>query len=363
MKIAIFHELYQGGARIAVNEISIRLKSKHVVDLYVVGDEKDMKEDINFTNIYFYLFKTKKWNGGNWRVKIYKDTVELYKLYNLHKKIANTINKKKYDIVFIHPSQFTQAPFILRFISAKKIYYCQEMLRIGYESEFKIEKKLSIIKKNYEKFNRLIRKKIDEKNMEFSDKIMANSSNTQNNIRSIYNLNSEVFYLGVDTDFFKPSEVKKNYDILYLGARDDTDGYNLLRKSINTMKRKLKVKMHITNEGWIKKEELIDLYLRSRIVVCLAYNEPFGLIPLEAMACGVPVIAVNEGGYKESIVNEKTGYLIKRDKKILANTVEQILGDGILLNKLGAASRKHVVENWTWEKSVAKIENYFNQLS
>ena len=94
MKIAVFHELHSGGALRAVDEFVKGLKKDHQVDLYTTD---------NFT--------PKKWNGGNWKLKLYKDTVELYKLFKLHRKIAQEINEKEYDIVFIHPSQFTQRSF------------------------------------------------------------------------------------------------------------------------------------------------------------------------------------------------------------------------------------------------------------
>ena len=54
MKIAVFHELNQGGARRTVNEFTKRLREKHIVDLYIVDSEKNLEELPFFTNIFFY---------------------------------------------------------------------------------------------------------------------------------------------------------------------------------------------------------------------------------------------------------------------------------------------------------------------
>src|SRR6266566_1471158 len=109
MKIAIFHELHAGGARRAANEYARCLKKNNTVDLYIIDKEKNNKENTYYSAISFYIFIPKKWQGKNWKVRIYKDTLELVKLYKLHKKIAQIINQKNYDVVLVFPSQFTQA--------------------------------------------------------------------------------------------------------------------------------------------------------------------------------------------------------------------------------------------------------------
>jgi len=104
MRIAIFHELHSGGARRAVNEMAKRLKNKHVVDLYIVDEIEDIEEKKFFSKIYFYKFNSKEWAGGDWKTRLYKDTLELYNVYKLHKRIVRIINSRKYDIVLVYPS-------------------------------------------------------------------------------------------------------------------------------------------------------------------------------------------------------------------------------------------------------------------
>ncbi len=122
------------------------------------------------------------------------------------------------------------------------------------------------------------------------------------------------------------------------------------------------VKVLAIEEEWISDDKkLRDLYQSSKIAVCFAYNEPFGLIPLEAMACGVPIVAVNEAGYKETVVNEKTGFLVPRNPKIVAKKLDLLLSKPNIALKMGENGRKEVLKKWKWEKSAERIEQVFKE--
>ena len=62
----------------------------------------------------------------------------------------------------------------------------------------------------------------------------------------------------------------------------------------------------------ISDEELVLLYNKAKMVVYAPYCEPFGLVPLESMSCGTPVVGVGDGGVKETVINGKTGILTGR---------------------------------------------------
>ncbi|MEK7571936.1 MAG: glycosyltransferase family 4 protein [Patescibacteria group bacterium] len=359
MRIAIFHELQQGGARRAVNEFAKELQKKHTVDLYIVDIKEDSAERAFFHQVHLYPFTPKDWRGGNWRLKLYKDTLELMKLYQLHKKMAADINNGEYDVAFIHPSQYTQAPFILRFLKTRKVYYCEEPLRLVYESQFEIPKNIPLIKKIYEKFNRLLRKRIDRENLKKADMVITNSKYTKKRIEEAYKIKSVVSYLGVDTHLFRPLAQKKEYDILFIGAKTEDDGYILLREIEGELPREISIKKHIIGEDWIEDEtQFVKLYNKAKLVVCLSHDDPFGLIPLEAMACGIPVVAVNEGGYLETILHNNTGYLLPRNGSIIAKKITSLLRNEAITKQLGRNAREHVVENWTMEKSTKQIERH-----
>lgn len=357
MRIAVFHELHNGGARRAVNEFSKRLKVQHEVDLYIVDEAEKRLEKKFFNKIFFYKFASKKWKGGDWKRKLYKDTIELYKLKKHHKTIADEINKNNYDVAFIHPSKYTQAPFILRFLKIPKVYYCEETLRMAYEFQFKLTKNLSFYKRIYDRLTRFVRKKIDHANISNADLVLANSRFTQKNIKKAYGIGSKVLCLGVDTNFFKPEKQKKDIDVLYIGAKDETDGFSLLNDALKFVSKRINTKFHITYDHWISDSELKKLYNSAKIVVCLAQDEPFGLVPLETGACSVPVIVLNSGGYKETVIDNKTGFFVSQNPKDLAKKIGVLLSSEKGRARMGDEARKHVISNWTWEKSSKKLMN------
>ena len=86
--------------------------------------------------------------------------------------------------------------------------------------------------------------------------------------------------------------------------------------------------------SWISEKELIDLYANCKGFLTTSIDEDFGMTPVEAMAAGKPAIAPNEGGYKETIINEETGILINDiNENKLAQAVKN-LGKKINKNPL-----------------------------
>lgn len=362
MKIAFFHELLPySGARKTVEEYGKILNKNHKIDLYYVDQEKDEKVEKLFNKVYFFQFKEKKWSGGNWRLKLYKDTLELAKLYLLHKKIGKIINERKYDFVFVNPSKFTQAPFILRFLKEKSVYYCQEPLRIIYDEKISKLENLSTLKKLYEKINREKRKHIDLSNVNKTNLILCNSEFSKKNIKAAYGLKAFVCYLGVNTSFFKPESLKKQTDLLFIGDKSEIEGYDLLKKTLKLFKKSPKVKMLLGEDRILTDEQLVKEYNKTKITLVLSRNEPFGLIPIESMACGVPVVALNEGGLRESVVNGETGYLVGANERKIKNKIGLLLENEILRKKISKNSRNWILEKFTWEKSAERFMNIIKQ--
>jgi glycosyltransferase involved in cell wall biosynthesis len=92
------------------------------------------------------------------------------------------------------------------------------------------------------------------------------------------------------------------------------------------------------------------------MTVCAARLEPFGLTPIESMGCGTPVVAINEAGYRESVVDGITGLLVEPDPASIAKGIARLAGDPELLTVLGAAGRADVVERWTWKRSADQLQ-------
>lgn len=352
MKIAMFHELPSGGAKKVAIEYGKQLKKEYIVDLYYVGEYEDKKQEQCFSHVFFYKFIPTVWKGKNWKNRLYKDTLELFFLRELHKKIASIIDKQKYAAVIVHPSVYTQAPFLLQFLQTKKIYFCQEPLRMVYDPYLK-NNHGKYPKKIYEILQKKIRTYIDRNNLVNADQILTNSVYTRHMIKQSYRKAATVCYLGVDTAFYKPQKVKKTIDLLFIGEKEAIDGYDLLLE-VKTLLPKSTVLQIISRNEDTKKisdEELVTILNKSRILLCFSHNEPFGLTVLEAMACSIPVIGINEGGYKETILHKKTGYLVERDPNQIAATISQLLHNKGLQTSFGKKAREAVLAKWTWKQS------------
>lgn len=107
---------------------------------------------------------------------------------------------------------------------------------------------------------------------------------------------------------------------------------------------------------WVKNvEEYYPLF--DVLVVPSIFEEPFGLVNIEAMASEVPVIATEAGGIVEIVVNNETGYLVpKNSPEHIADRIKKIILDKDLAEKMGKAGRKRVEKHFDIKKNAKKIE-------
>ncbi len=92
-------------------------------------------------------------------------------------------------------------------------------------------------------------------------------------------------------------------------------------------------------------------------------SEGFSNTILESMASGVPVVATNVGGNPEAIMNGKTGFLVPpANDSAIADAVVRILKDKKLTKSMGLCAKKHVEENFSMEKMMARVENFYDSL-
>ncbi|HEY7650338.1 MAG TPA: glycogen synthase [Methylomirabilota bacterium] len=118
------------------------------------------------------------------------------------------------------------------------------------------------------------------------------------------------------------------------------------------------------NVVWINEmvavEEVVQLYSHAAVFVCPSVYEPFGLINLEAMACGTPVVASAVGGILEVVENGVTGLLVPPGRPDqLAQALNRVLGDRALAQGLGQAGRRRVEERFSWASVAERTERVY----
>lgn len=105
--------------------------------------------------------------------------------------------------------------------------------------------------------------------------------------------------------------------------------------------------------------------LRSAdVVACTPWYEPFGIVPLEAMACGVPVVATAVGGIRDTVVDGATGRLVPpKDPDALGEAVAALLRDGRRGRTLGEAGGERARARYSWDRVAADTERIYERLS
>jgi glycosyltransferase involved in cell wall biosynthesis len=397
MRIALFHDLPSGGAKRAVYECTRKLASSHRIDVYTLSEANhtfcDIRPLVKSHKIFDFtprrLFKS-PWGRLN-QLQRWRD---LRQLYQLARRIADEIDSKGYDVVFAQPCMWSQAPLVLLHLRTPAVYYCQEPPRAIYESSSRVDKSSAPLRKMLDRVDPLIHlyrsmsRQLDWEATRKARVVLVNSRFMGESVSRIYGLVPQVSYLGVDTDVFRPLPGVKRQDyVLSVGAIAPHKGFDFLIsslarlhtsrrpslklvgnvqvegqcQSLHALAERLQVNMSI--EVGIDQETIVRRYNEAALVTYAPHNEPFGLVPLEAMACGTPVVGVAEGGVPETIIDGVTGRLVSRDPNEFARTIEELLCDTGRRKLMGEQGAKHVQESWTWDAAVNRVEQYLMKVT
>ncbi|HEY7041477.1 MAG TPA: glycogen synthase [Methylomirabilota bacterium] len=109
-------------------------------------------------------------------------------------------------------------------------------------------------------------------------------------------------------------------------------------------------------------EEVVQIYSHAAVFVCPSIYEPFGIINLEAMACGTPVVASRVGGIPEVVVDGETGWLVEPgDSGALARALRTALADPQRARRMGEAGRRRVEAHFSWDRIAALTMDVYQQ--
>ncbi len=149
---------------------------------------------------------------------------------------------------------------------------------------------------------------------------ISNSEEVKRRIWKFYRRESTIIYPPIDLP--QPIRVKKENFYLIVSRLVGGKGIELGIKAAKKYGFKLKIvgagssRQQLSSLGGqaeflgqVDDQELVKLYSRAKAFLALSKDEDFGITPVEAMACGTPVIAFNGGGYRETVIDGKTGIL------------------------------------------------------
>jgi glycosyltransferase involved in cell wall biosynthesis len=139
---------------------------------------------------------------------------------------------------------------------------------------------------------------------------------------------------------------------------DDTDARRLLATA-----QAHGVSERVKLLGRVSRSDLPALIRSSDAVICVPWYEPFGIVPLEAMACGVPVVASTVGGLVDTVVDGVTGiHVPPRDPPRLASALRRLLADPRLMSSLGAAGVQRVQRRYRWDRVAASTRSVYQEV-
>ncbi|MEW9872047.1 glycosyltransferase [Arthrobacter sp. HS15c] len=116
----------------------------------------------------------------------------------------------------------------------------------------------------------------------------------------------------------------------------------------------------VTLAGQVPREAMPGIFRSADAVVCTPWYEPFGIVPLEAMACGVPVVAAAVGGLQDTVLDHGTGlHVPPRDPEAIANALAVLLGNPDLRAELGAAGQARARARYSWDRVAAETEKAY----
>jgi glycosyltransferase involved in cell wall biosynthesis len=121
---------------------------------------------------------------------------------------------------------------------------------------------------------------------------------------------------------------------------------------------------HVTFVGRRGRAQLREFYAAADVFVTTPWYEPFGITPIEAMACARPVIGADVGGIRYTVVDGKTGFLVPpRDPDALADRLSRIARDPALGERLGQAGLERVHASFTWARVARMLEEVYRRVA
>ena len=300
-------------------------------------------------------------------------------LKKISKLLHNLIDLEKPDIVFFNHYPCTM--WVEKYDDIPTICYPQD-INLLYTNTYinNLPAKIRIPWRIIRVFIRFY----DKHKWKFFDQVICHSNFTAKNIKKHYKINSEVIYLGTNIQMFSFSKnSKKTNAILSLGdtkirradlllyaagqlikKRNDfkiwiVGSKNELDLELRTLAKNLNLENHVKFYGKISDSELSKLYSQAIVTTHLVKEAPFGLIVLESMSCGTPVISWKPGGPEETIVDGETGFLIpENDEKELVKKLNFFLDNPKLSLTMGEKGAKRVKTMFNLEQHHITMRNH-----
>jgi glycosyltransferase involved in cell wall biosynthesis len=306
---------------------------------------------------------------------------------------AAEINAGDFDLLFANSSAVMAVSTISRYVSIPKVLYLQEPSRWLYEAR----PQMIWAGQNHHgswwkpsQLNRALRDSVRFRGYRIQareewlsaqafDRILVNSFFSRESVLRTYGVDATVCYLGVNTDKFVQRDLAKENYVVGLGAIAEHKNVRLAIEALALLPEPRPRLVWIGNDTkpeYLKEVEelarllrvdfkpvvsidddtLVDILNRAQLLVYTPRLEPFGFAPLEANACGLPVVAVAEGGVRETVRDGVNGILVEHDPQAVGTAISYLIKHPAEAARMGQDGRRLVAEDWSVASAVERLE-------
>lgn len=312
------------------------------------------------------------------------------------RQVASAVDAGGFDVLFANSCQFLRTTPVGRFARTPSALYLQEPYRWLYEAMPDLiwaaptspdRPSLAAAKTRFvdvrDVRNARLQVREEIANARAFNRILCNSFFSRESILRAYGLDAEVCYLGIDASRFAPRNGPRESHVVGLGAFTREKNPRLCIEALSRMpvpRPTLRWIGNVADPAYLAEmtalasrcgvaldvvtrvsdDELLDTLGGALAMIYAPRLEPFGLAPLEANACGTPVVAVPEGGVRETVIDGINGLLVPGYPDRLAEALGRLVADPAFAERLGRQGRALVRERWSHasagERLVAALE-------
>lgn len=327
----------------------------------------------------------------------YRNTCEALKLLEDHVELcAAEINRAGFDVVLAHSSTLFYMHPLARFTTTPSVLYLHEIYRHIHEARpdlpwvaMPVSKRRCGTLDYWKNFvanlldvqaDRVVLREECRAAKEW-DLILCNSFFSRESIVRAYGIDARVCYHGINLANFYPEKKRHSDYLLGLGGFYFAKGAHLAIEALAQIPQEVRPALRwvgnfsdseylnfcerlsheygvdFSCEVRIPESELLMRLQQALALVYPAVLEPFGYAPLEAAACGVPVIAIAEGGVRETVIDGENGLLVPdRQPESWAHAIMRLILDPQLRERLSKQAVSRVNEQWSLQTAILKLE-------
>ncbi len=310
---------------------------------------------------------------------------------------------KGYDLIVVHNWLNSSLSIAFRQNKGRQrwVWFCEEPPRFIYSKEIDLEllrywlnhvyiephKGLKIVLNHAIRQLLVFLKLLDKLYVKRAfDKVIVNSEFTASNVKKIHDVKPIVAHLGIGghyvTDSYVDMKKKHGCDLMffYSGRIDPSKNIKRIIQAFAKVQTRVNYKFVIAGAGeskeyiakkvaklglhnkielvgYVSDDDLVSYFNSADVVLYLPINEPFGLVPIEALACGKPSLVSTVGGPSETIANNVTGFHANPlDVDDIKQKIEFILGNPELVASMKNECKKAYLDRYTLEKGVDRFE-------